>query len=204
MIVIWSILYIIVYLFTFVLIFFILTIIIGGLFTFFGGKKHIELVPNTVTINNNATAFILMFVSIGLPYFFLNNVLNYSPPFIPTKTEIISSDNVDNRLKELAEKEKYIQNTISNIDNLTIKQISSELSKILEYVTELKNEAINQQTIVDQLKISGLEEKNKTDELIKKSKEIEKLTKPQLEAVKYLITEDSSRQSSRSFWFGIL
>ncbi len=204
MIVIWSILYLLAYLVAFILFFIILTISIGGLFTFFGGKKHIEVEPNSVSINNNAMAIVLLFISIGLPYFFFGKILNYSPPFISSKTEVISSDNVDKHLIELNEKEKYIKNTISNIDNLTIKQISTELSKVLAYITDLKNESINQQAIVEQLRIQGITEKNKTEDLLKKSMEIEQLTQPQLDAVKYLITEDASKQNSKSFWFGIL
>lgn len=204
MIVIWSILYIVAYLVAFVIFFIISTISLGGLFTFFGGKKHIVIKPNSISIYNKKLIIFFLFVSIGLPYFFFGKILNYPPPFITTRTEVISSNNVDKRLIELAEKEKYIQNTISNMDNLTIKQISTELSKVLEYVIELKNEAINQQTIVEQLKITGIDEKNKTDNLIKKSKEVEQLTKPQLEAIKYIITEDAAKQNTKSFWFGIL
>jgi hypothetical protein len=204
MIVVWSILYVILYLVTFILFFIILTISIGGLYTFFGGTKHIEVKPNIVSINNNFFAIVMLFISIGLPYFFFNGVLNYNPPFIPSDNPAISVEHADSRLKQLEEKEVYIEETLSNIENLTIKQITTELSNILDYVKELKNEAINQQLAIEKLEVKQINEQKKTDELIKKSDEVSKLTQPQLDAIKYLITEDANKQNSKSFWFGIL
>jgi len=202
--VLFSILYIFLYFVAFILIFIILTISVGGLYSFFSGKKQIEIEQNTVHLHNNYFAILMLFVSILAPYFVFNNVFNYQPPFIPIDNRVISSDNVDNRLIELQEKEIYIQKTLDNIDNLTINEISEELSTILSYLNELKSETVNQQQIIEKLNIKRLEEKQKADSLVRKTEEIEKLTEPQLEAVKYLITENSNEQNEKSFWFGVL
>jgi len=203
-IILYSILYIFLYFVAFILFFIVLTISLGSLYSFVSGKKQIEIEKNVVNINNNYFAIVMLFISIGLPYFSFNSLFNYSPPFIPSNNKVISADNVDKRLTELQNKEIYIQKTLNNIDDLTINEISEELTNILKYLNELKEESINQQQIIEQLNIKRINEKQKTDELIKKSQEVEKLTEPQLDAFKYLITQNSNEQNDKSFWFGIL
>jgi hypothetical protein len=202
-IILYSILYIFLYFIVFILFFIVLTISLGSLYSFFSGKKHIEIEKNIVHLNNKKFVILILFLSIGLPYFSFNSLFNYSPPFILSNNKVISVDNVDKRLIELQNKEIYIQKTLNNIDDLTINEISEELTIILKYLSELKEESINQQQIIEQLNFKRINQKKKTDELIKKTQEVEKLTEPQLEAIKYLITQNSNEQNDKSSWFGI-
>ena len=203
MIIIWSILYLIAYLGAFVLCFILLTSAIGGILTFFWEGKHIEIGTGSLEVSNKLLVIALLFISIPLPYFLFLGVFNYNPPFIPPNVNVISSASLDNHLIELEQKEKFIEETLSNIENLTLNQISSEFSDILDYVKELKTTAVHQKRIIDKLENIRNDEKKKTDELIKKSEELERITKPQLNAIKQLITEDCNEQNAQSFWLGI-
>jgi len=145
---------------------------------------------------------IVMIASVILSLFILN-AFSLNPPTSVTELAI-SSDKTIKEIEDLNNEMSAIDATLSDIENLTLNEIRSELANTLEFIEKLRIEAIEREKQIEILKDVALKEQNRASTAIERAEEIEKLTHAQLEAVRFILTENAKEENSRSFWRGVL
>ena len=138
-----------------------------------------------------------------IPTYYLLDLL----PFI-NKSEIeikleTESERLPKHIENLSSEAKRIRDTLSDINNLTINQVNSELKNTLKFIEKLEKEAIEQENFFKNLKISIENERKEAEEVQQIANSIEELTKPQLDTIKSLITADCKEETKESFWLSI-
>jgi hypothetical protein len=146
--------------------------------------------------------YILLLTSIAAP-FFLFAMFDQYPPFIPFKKSM-SPDVLDVRTQALVSEAKRIRKALSDVEDLTIKEIHNELARTLDFIEKLQRESVYQQETIERLNQQITDTKEKAIDVERTANEVEAITAPQLEAVRSLITEDAKRESRKSFWFGVV
>jgi hypothetical protein len=137
-----------------------------------------------------------------IPFFILKS-FGIDPPLEKNKI-IIGNITDQSKVVSLNGEIKKINNTLSNIDNLTINQIQTELARTRDFVNKLKEEAELQNKLINDLKLQAYKFKTEADSASKIAQEIKALNQNQLSAVRYLLTEDADIKNTRSFWIGAL
>lgn len=141
----------------------------------------------------------ILLIIVG-PLYFLR-ILGMDPPLGRNE---ISVENIDdkNQVIGLNEEIEKINSTLSNIDNLTLNQIQTEFVRIRDFVNKLKEEIELQNEMNIDLKLQAKKLKTDVEKTSKIANEIKSLNEDQLNAIKFLITEDANKKNIRSFWIG--
>jgi|GEM_PF-4997881 len=105
---------------------------------------------------------------------------------------------MDHKLDELDAEEKRINNTLSDIENLTISELKLELKSNLEFVKSLRKEAIEQNKLLNNLKDQTKKEIEKSNDLKEQAEIVNKLSNEQLQAVNLLLTKDAKSTATRN------
>ena len=108
------------------------------------------------------------------------------------------------KIEKLQSESQRIQNTLSDIENLTINEIQTELKNTLFFVEKLRAEAIQQEKLISDLRDTAEKEKTKVNESKQIADSVLSLSEGQIEAVKLLITDSSRKNSEKSFWMGVI
>jgi len=136
--------------------------------------------------------------------YFLFNYLSYYPPLNSGDVELITDTNKGSeKIDRLTIEIDKTRNTLSNIENLTINQIQVELEQSLFFFNELKEEAVNQKRIINNLQKTIQKEKKKAEDAINHSKHVTSLTKEQINAINDLLTTNAKKDNQKSFWIGV-
>ncbi|MBI9036364.1 MAG: hypothetical protein JEZ03_18030 [Bacteroidales bacterium] len=145
---------------------------------------------------------IFAFILFVAPYFALTS-LGYKPPLKKINIEI-STDGKKSDIDDLTSEIDNISGVLSNINNLTINEIQNELIRTKDFVSRLKQEAINQHQILENLRIQTQKSKEEAEAASKMNESIKALTKDELDAIQFLITKNANDSSVKSFWLGVL
>ncbi len=136
--------------------------------------------------------------------YYLLETLHYRPPFLATGSHVASEGQPKDKSVALDAEARRIKDTLSNIENLSIKQIQTELQKALKFVERLQQEAVQQEQLVNSLIKSAEQHRREAEEAKALADNVSTVTKPQLEAITSLITANAKRESDRAFWAGVL
>ncbi len=167
----------------------------------FSIQKIVEKILHKSSDSNYASKrwyWVIFFGIICLSFvstYFLFEHINYYPPvFVP-----IESSEEQERIKvESLQEEIFLLNqTLDNIENLTLSEIQSVLERVRALVVETKEETENNIKIITQL-----ENKIHAEEII--AEKLNSLTKEQVELIKILIINDLKEENESSFWLGVV
>jgi len=142
------------------------------------------------------------FVLFVAPFFVLTTV-GYEPPLKKINIEI-STDGKKSDINDLSNEIENISSVLSNINNLTINEIQTELIRTKDFVSRLKQEAINQHQIIENLRIQTQKSKEEAEAANKLNETVKALTNEELDAIQFLITKNANDSSIKSFWLGAL
>jgi hypothetical protein len=146
--------------------------------------------------------FVWIILAIGGPLVILRT-FGLTPPLSQNQIVIETKEN-KNQILSLNEEVEKINSALSNIDNLTLNQIQNELSRTRDFVYKLKKETELQNNVVLDLKLQAEKFKMEADNASKIAIEIKELNQNQLDAVKFLLTEDANSKNQKSFWMGAI
>lgn len=107
-------------------------------------------------------------------------------------------------IKSLNEKADALQQLLEHPKELTLSQLSSIAEDAIILTKQIRTQSENQNLIIANLRAEVEQESKKATEAQKLAKEIQSITRDQLNAVKLLITEDAKVQASNSFYMGLL
>lgn len=117
--------------------------------------------------------------------------------------EINNIDSTSLVLIKLDNEAENLQRSLQNPKELKLSEIENLLSRTLSFSSEMRAILVNQKETINKLIQEVKIEKKKAEESQKIAREIQSLTKSQLEAVKLLITEDAKIESRESFYMGL-
>lgn len=189
----------------YVLAFLGVTAIVGFIYTVSIDNIYTRITGHGVNEKDNIASTVVytiwVITAFVSPYPILKYGFEFPPPFLAQQEFAHDSQNRVSRLTDEAER---IQNSLSNIDNLTIGQIQSELSNTLKFVQKLQGEAENQEKVIADLKEKTAKEKASAEEMKSIADQMSSLSLGQIEAIKYIVTEDARNESKKGFWLGVL
>ena len=189
--------YIFIYIFSYFLIMGVLFIIVL-IFIVVLGKDDEKYLP------------VAFFSSIFMSFFIAYGSLLYFGISFPidTKGKRISDlgqnqSLTSSEITDIDERAKSISESIKNIDQLTLSEITKIIGELSTFIEEYKEIASKQSEKIIVLEKAAIDANNKAEQAKKLLETIRSLTKPQLDAVKLLITEDATIQANRSFLTGV-
>jgi len=95
-----------------------------------------------------------------------------------------------------------LQNTLENVDALSLREIKIGLSNAVTTLTGLQIEAETRNLALAQVRRTIDNEKTKLQQTQKLRQSIDALTEGQIDAVGSILTERSEQKSQKSFWIG--
>jgi hypothetical protein len=163
-----------------------------------------ELNPKGGQPGRIATVIMMLILFWPIPgTYYLLGTFHYRPPFLSTGSGTISEGAPKDRIVALEREAERIKKTLSNIDNLSVKQIQTELQKALKFVEHLQEEAIQQEQLVNSLIRSAEQHRKEAEQAKAMADSVSAMTAPQLEAIRSLITQNAKQESDRAFWLGV-
>ncbi|MEM9273571.1 MAG: hypothetical protein AAGA80_11495 [Cyanobacteria bacterium P01_F01_bin.143] len=134
--------------------------------------------------------------------FWLFSIAGILPP--DHDYSVIKNEVAEEQFQILTQKADELSNMLEFPENLTIAELPRIAQDTLELAGELQQQFQEQQELVLSLRNRVEEETAKASEAQRLAKEVQSLTKSQLDAVKLLITEDAKTEANRSFRTGIV
>ena len=147
-------------------------------------------------------AITIVIISILSPYITHNLFeVKYPQKTIDITTQIYNNNE---ELKELTLQINLLKKSLDNPKELTLKQIEDVLSNSLDYSEKMKIFLSQNDSIFSLLKDEIEIERQNAEKSRQIAENLKKLTKEQIETVKFIITEDAKEVSKSSFIDGIL
>lgn len=149
-------------------------------------------------------ACLAMIFAFPLSYHVLSFLFHYRPPFLTQRELVFDSEEPNRKIKELKAESQRLSSALSEIEDLTIREVRDTLSQAITFVGKLQDQAIAQERLVTSLRREVEKQRKSADEAKTLAETVTSLTDPQIEAIKQLITEDARAQSNRGFWIGVI
>jgi len=160
-------------------------------------------------VSNAQEKYVILFHSLLLSIFFaplgmflIEYFFNLTPPRLNSLS--IQEKIINNDINKLATMADNLNRAINNTGELTLNQMHKLVSDAVNLSTEIKKKVGKQQEFISDLLQKVEIEKKKAEESKRIADQIRSITKEQLEAVKFIITEDAKRESNKSFVYGII
>ncbi|MCJ7546952.1 MAG: hypothetical protein MUP30_09050 [Deltaproteobacteria bacterium] len=116
----------------------------------------------------------------------------------------ISVDKVNKDLVKLQKNKEQLEKLLKSPESLTMSQIREIMNETLKFTYNLNEKSTQQQKLINHLREDLTKEKKRTEETLILTKQVQSVTKKQLDAVKFLITEDARTQSRNYFLYGLV
>jgi hypothetical protein len=145
-----------------------------------------------------------LFVAFFITYFELS-YFGIHFPNNSSRNDIVhvSQTSTDNETDDIDRRAKQLSKSINKIDELTLSEIKGIVDELAVFIQEYQTIGKQQSEKIASLKQVAIEANNKAERAKKLLETIKSLTKPELEAIKLIITEDATIQSRRSFLLGV-
>ena len=142
----------------------------------------------------------------GLPasYYGLSTFLGYDPPFLTRGTQVVDESEPGRKINALRAESQRLTSALSDLENLTIRQIRDTISSTVSFVDSLQEQAVAQEQAIASLRGEAEKQRRNAEEAREMAETVSSLTAPQIEAVKQIITQDARTQTNRGFWLGVL
>ncbi|OHU90587.1 MULTISPECIES: hypothetical protein [Pseudoalteromonas] len=147
----------------------------------------------------NFTLLAIVFISVLSSYFLLKKI----EPKQPIHTSIQALNQGAATHGDFEYESNRITSILSNIENLTLKQIHQEISTTLEFINKLKEETTQRANIIRSLQDEADKKQVEIDNVVNEIKQVKSISKEQLEAVSKVLTTQSKTASNRAFWLGV-
>ena len=147
-------------------------------------------------------SFVIVPIIISSPVTFYT--LGYFKFYPKQLSSNISVDKVNKDLDKLQKNKEQIEKLLKSPESLTIAQIREIMNETLKFTYNLNEKSTQQQKLISQLRTDLTAEKKKTEESLMLAKQAQSLTKKQIDAVKFIITEDAKTQSKKYFLYGVI
>jgi len=168
------------------------------------------IVPILISDKGDKFGLIALISNIIISFFIAYGSLLYFDINIPSEKSNMSIADIKQAHSAIStefinidKRAKLFQKSIQNIDKLTLSEINKIISELSIFVEEYKEIATKQSEKIVVLEKAAIDANQKAEKAKELLKTIKSLTKPQIEAVKFLITEDATYQSNKSFLLGI-
>lgn len=183
----------IVYWASFSFISFLLIIVIGLLFVYLANKITSESIVYVAL----GCALIILFLTIGIvPYYCLEHFFGFYPLGYTQKMElpIEPTENI----KELNQKSQSLKILLESPEKLTLAEINRVIQDTLQLTTDLQIRTAKQAHLITTLQDEVKTQKQKTEDARQLTREVQSLTKEQIDAVRFLITQDAHDEAEQS------
>lgn len=128
----------------------------------------------------------------------------YYPPGLGLKDNIISSTptEIDQELEALEQTAVRLKKAFSDPKKLTLAEVEQLVIETLNFSTSLSEKTRKQQEVIQSLRTSVEAEQKNAEDSRRLAEKIRSITREQLEAIKFVITQDAREQSNRAFFYG--
>lgn len=182
-----------------------------GLFALITASLIMLIVYVSLTIEDQFTedyfgpalvvALILISICVPSSAYYTLGYFDMSPQGSKTTVENVGDDGA---LAELESKATSLRDALESPEDLTVKELQKALGDALALSDSVQRKALDQQSLVRTLRAEVELERSKTKESMRLAREVQALTKTQLDAVSFLIMQDARVEARRSFIYGIL
>ena len=146
--------------------------------------------------------FILIPITIGPVTYY---VLDYYDINLNTRViEITSTEKIDLSVKQMEEKATSLSSLLASPEKLTLGEVSTAIEETLRLTSQLQGYSESQAKAIINLQSELESERQKAAEAQQLAKQVQSITREQLDAVKLIITEDARKQSRDSFYLGLV
>jgi hypothetical protein len=147
--------------------------------------------------------FLFICVSLCAPgaYYLLSTYLDFTPPVVHMG-ELLSEEG--GTLTKIDRDVSKLRRKTDNLENLTIKDAQNLFRDILTFSEKIRQVVGEQKKTISALRVKVEKERKKAEEAKKITNDLKAITKPQFEAITFLLTEDATKQAEKSFIMGMI
>lgn len=146
-----------------------------------------------------ATYFLTLFLTSGPVSYY---TLEYFGFKIPNKTQTTAE--VSLKANELNDKVKSLNKLVDNPDDIKLSELPKITEKVTTLVEEVKKQSEEQATTISNLVLEIERERKKADEAKTLISHLQSMTSEQLNAVKWVLTEDAKEEAKNSLYINLL
>lgn len=144
--------------------------------------------------------FLTVFITGPITYNLLHWINLYPPGCEASST---SPEKLSESAISLIEKSNSLQELLKSPDELKLAELPAIAQEVSDLTKELQIQSEQQEKIIRDLEKDVEDQTERAAEAERIAEDIRSMTKEQVDAVKFLITEDAKTASSRSFYYGL-